>query len=154
LTNISERIRRRLIIATALSAVAVTIFAVVISLSQRRLSAQERLLLGAWECRRPTGTVVFYFDDDRVTTSSSSPFTTFQFKKWRIDENQRIHFKDHATFDAMQFGRTIRHLFNPRTDTWTIQIADGTVTLTGSNGTEMILTPYTGDATETLKNAR
>ena len=113
-----------------------------------QLTAQERMLVGAWEWQDKPGTMVLYFDERRRLTYARPPFTAPVFEEWYIDADQRIHFTD----PGRGFLKGIGRLLAP-TDTYEIRFVDGTAVLTMGDGSEKVLVPYTGPAVEKLRDA-
>ena len=145
----AHRRRWRISISIALLILSVLALVFVKSFATRQLTSQERLLIGAWEWQGKPG-MVLYFDDRGILTYSQPPFTTFVFERWHIDDDQRIH----LTSDGKDIIRTVRRMVDPQTEVYAIRFSNGTPILKMPDGTEKVLAPYTGIATETLKDAR
>jgi hypothetical protein len=142
--------RQRVAIVASLVFVVVVAFVFFISAVQRQLTAKEQLLVGAWEWQSEPGRMVLYFDDRGRSTYSQPPFTTFQFGRWRIDDNDHIYLTD----DWKDLIRTVHRIVAPHTEVYTIRFSEGTPIFTMSDGTEKVLVPHTGNSTEVLRAAR
>lgn len=147
----SSRIRRRfgklwwVVLLVILVAIVVTIASL---RDLHQLTAQERMLVGAWEWQDKPGTMLLYFDERRRLIYAEPPFTAPVFEEWSIDENQRIHLRDPGKGILKPIGR----LLAP-TDTYQTRFVDGTAVLAMGDGSEKVLVPYTGPGVEKLKNA-